>query len=73
MCAFGIGISIGSIVIGISIGIGISVSISLDISSIRVSHTDSGMGGDTTQTLLMRGTVGVGTPHNIESKSKSLN
>ena len=30
-------------------------------------------GGDTAHTLLMRGTMGVGTPHNIESKSNSLN
>ena len=30
-------------------------------------------GGDTAHTLLMRGTIGVGTPHKIERKSKSLN
>ena len=30
-------------------------------------------GGDTAHTLLKRGTIGVGTPHNIERKSKSLN
>ena len=30
-------------------------------------------GGDTAHTLLMRGTIGVGTPHNIESKSNYLN
>ena len=30
-------------------------------------------GGDTAHTLLMRGTIGMGTPHNIESKSNSLN
>ena len=30
-------------------------------------------GGDTAHTLLMRGTIGVGTWHNIERKSKSLN
>ena len=29
--------------------------------------------GDTAHTLLMRGTIGVGTPHNIERKCKSLN
>ena len=32
-----------------------------------------GGGGDTAHTLLKRGTIGVGTPHNIERKSKSLN
>ena len=30
-------------------------------------------GGDAAHNLLMRGTIGVGTPHNIERKSKSLN
>ena len=30
-------------------------------------------GGGTAHTLLMRETIGVGTPHNIERKSNSLN
>ena len=32
-----------------------------------------GRGGDTTHTLLMKGIIGVGTPHDIEKKSKPLN
>ena len=31
------------------------------------------VGGDTANTLLTGGTIGVGTPRNIERKSKSLN
>ena len=38
----------------------------------RTEKPYTGRGG-TAHTLLKRGTIGVGTPHNIERKSKSLN